>query len=100
MKYAFIRYELAGGFMVRMACRLLEVGPNGCYCLLKTSVAARKVRRLAVADAVVCIHAESRLQGVPRSPPEARRGAEQRSRIRSPSGYACPEAIEAAARSG
>ena len=59
-KYAFIRDELAGACMVRMACRLLEVSPSGHYRFLKAPVAARKVRRLAVEDAVVRIHAESR----------------------------------------
>ena len=67
MKYAFIRDELAGACTVRMACRLLEVSPSGYYRFLKAPVAARKVRRLAVEDAVVRIHAESRrIYGAPK----------------------------------
>ena len=67
MKYAFIRDELAGACTVRMACRLLEVSPSGYYRYLKAPVAARKVRRLAVEDAVVRIHAESRrIYGAPK----------------------------------
>ena len=46
---------------MRMVCRLLEVSRSGYYRFLKAPVAARKVRRLAVEDAVVRIHAESRL---------------------------------------
>ncbi len=50
MKYAFIRDELAGASTVRKACRLLEVSHGGHYRLLKAPVAARKARRLEVAD--------------------------------------------------
>ncbi len=60
MKYAFIRDELARACTARMACPLLEVSPSGYYRFLKAPVAARKVRRLAVEDAVVRIHAELR----------------------------------------
>jgi transposase InsO family protein len=60
VKYAFIRDELAGACSVRMACRLLEVSPRGDDRFLKAPVGPRKVRRLAVEDAVVRIHAESR----------------------------------------
>ena len=67
MRYAFIREELAGGRTVRMACRLLEVISSSYYRNLKASVAARKVRRFAVEDAVVRIHAESRrIYGAPK----------------------------------
>jgi transposase InsO family protein len=67
LKYAFIRDELARACTVRMACRLLEVSPSGYYRFLKAPVAARKVRRLAVEDAVVRIHAESRrIYGAPK----------------------------------
>lgn len=67
MKYAFIRDELAGACSVRMACRRLEVSPSGYERSLKALVAARKMRRLAVEDAVVRIHAESRrIYGAPK----------------------------------
>jgi hypothetical protein len=66
VKYAFIRDELARACTVRMACRLLEVSHSGHYRFLKAQVAARTVRRLAVADAVVRIHAKSRpIYGAP-----------------------------------
>jgi hypothetical protein len=52
----FTRDELAGACPVRMAYWLLE----GYYRFLKAPVAARKVRRLVVEDAVVCTRAESR----------------------------------------
>jgi transposase InsO family protein len=67
VKYAFIRDELARACTVRMACRMLEVSSSGYYRSLKAPVAARKARRLAVEDAVVRIHAESRrIYGAPR----------------------------------
>ncbi len=67
MKYAFICDELAGACTARMACGLLEVSPSGYYRFLKAPVAARKVRRLAVKDAVARIHAESRrIYGAPK----------------------------------
>jgi hypothetical protein len=60
VKYAFIRYKLAGEYTLRMACRLLEGSPRGYYRFLKAPVATRKVRRLAVEDAVERIYAYSR----------------------------------------
>lgn len=109
MKYAFIRDELAGTCTVRMACRLLEVSPSGYHRFLKAPVAARKVRRLAVEDAVVRIHAESRrIYGAPKIAHEEARLAVfewievwyQRTRIHGSLGYVSPEAFEAAASAG
>jgi hypothetical protein len=56
VKHAFIRVGPAGA----EAYRLLKASPGGYYRFLKAPVAARKARRLAVEDAVVCMHAESR----------------------------------------
>ncbi len=67
MKYAFIRDELSEDCAVRMACWLLEVSPSGYYRFLKAPLAARTLRRLAVTDAVVRIHADSRrIYGAPK----------------------------------
>ena len=60
MKYAFLRDELSGSCTTRMACRLLEVSPSGYYHFLKAQLAPRKQRRLAIEQAVVRVHAESR----------------------------------------
>ena len=67
MKYAFLRDELSGSCTTRMACRLLEVSPSGYYHFLKAQLAPRKQRRLAIEQAVVRVHAESRrIYGAPK----------------------------------
>ncbi len=60
MKHTFIREELSGACTVRTACPLLEVRPSGYYRFLKATPSARRVRRPALADAVVRVHAQSR----------------------------------------
>jgi hypothetical protein len=60
-QYAFIHDERAGASAVRTACRLLEVSPGDYYRFLKAPVAARKVRELAVEDAVVRIRGRASL---------------------------------------
>jgi len=67
VKYAFLRDELSGSCTTRMACRLLEVSPSGYYHFLKAQLAPRKQRRLAIEQAVVRVHAESRrIYGAPK----------------------------------
>ena len=67
MKYAFLRDELSGSCTTRMACRLLEVSPSGYYHFLKAQLAPRKQRRLAIEQAVVRVHGESRrIYGAPK----------------------------------
>ena len=67
MKYAFIRDTLVGMCTTRMACRMLEVSPSGYYHFLHAPLAPRKERRLAVEEAVVRIHVQSRrIYGAPK----------------------------------
>lgn len=67
VKYAFIRGELVGTCTTRLACRLLEVSPSGYYQFSHALPAPRKERMLAIASAVVRIHAESRrIYGLPK----------------------------------